>query len=273
MAEKRQCEFFVLRYVPNAVQDEFVNVGVVMVEPGAEFADVRFTRDWRRVQCLDPQVDIEMLRALENEMRRELRDNQTRDVLLRRLNDSSSNLVQISATRACLTEDPAKEIETLAKLYFEGPRPAGRSERTGRKRLYDNIDGAFKQSGVSEFIMHGIPVASYTKKGDPFKFDFGYRMGNTIKLFQAVSMKSSIDQAVLLASRYPGIAKRMSEVLLAPPLLTAVIEDDLDREQERTEFALGTLEDAQIRVAISAEMPLLAAQARTELLGAGNAPN
>jgi hypothetical protein len=72
MAEKRQFEFFLLRYVPNAVQDEFVNVGVVMVEPGADFADVKFTRDWRRVRCLDPQVDIEMLEALENEVRRDL---------------------------------------------------------------------------------------------------------------------------------------------------------------------------------------------------------
>jgi hypothetical protein len=38
-----------------------------MVEPGADFADVRFTRDWRRVRCLDPQADIEMLQALEND--------------------------------------------------------------------------------------------------------------------------------------------------------------------------------------------------------------
>ena len=50
MADLRQLEFFLLRYVPDAVKDEFVNIGVVMLEPGANgagFADVRFTRDWR----------------------------------------------------------------------------------------------------------------------------------------------------------------------------------------------------------------------------------
>jgi hypothetical protein len=66
MADRRQLEFFLLRYVPDAVKNEFVNIGLVMVEPGANgdgFADVRFTRDWRRVRCLDPQADVDMLGA------------------------------------------------------------------------------------------------------------------------------------------------------------------------------------------------------------------
>jgi len=273
MAEKRQFEFFLLRYVPNAVQDDFVTVGLVMVEPGADFADVKFTRDWRRVRCLDPQVDIEMLEALENEVRRDLQGSGTRELLLRRLNDSSSNLVQLSATKACLTEDPAKEIEVLAKLYFEGPKPAKRSGRSGRKRLYESIEGSFEQAGIGKWITRGIPVAPYTKAGDPLKFDFGYRVGNTIKIFQAVSMKASTDQAVMLASRFPAIAEGISKTLQALPLLTAVTDDDLDRAQEETQFALSMLEDVQIRVAISAEMPLLAEQARKELLATGDGLN
>ena len=36
MAEKRQLEFFLLRYVPDAVREEFVNIGVVMVEAWGE---------------------------------------------------------------------------------------------------------------------------------------------------------------------------------------------------------------------------------------------
>jgi hypothetical protein len=273
MAERRQFEFFLLRYVPDAVKDEFVNVGVVMMEPGGKFAEVRFTRDWRRVRCLDPQVDIEMLQAVENDMRRELHGNQTRDALLRRLNDASSNLIQLSATKGCLTEDPAKEIETLAKLYFEGPKLVGRSERSGRRRLYENMDGAFERSGIGELIMRGIPVSPYTKAGDPFKFDFGYRVGNTIKVFQAVSMKSSIDQAVLLAVRYPAIAEGMGKKIQALPLLIAVTEDDMDRTQDQVQFAIGMLEDAHIRVAVSAEMSLLAEEARKDLQVNGDAPN
>ncbi len=30
---------------------------------------MRLTRDWRRVRCLDPDVDIELLEALERDLR------------------------------------------------------------------------------------------------------------------------------------------------------------------------------------------------------------
>ena len=75
MAEYRQCEFYLLRYVPDAVKDEFVNLGVVLLETGAgdtAFTDVRFTRDWRRVRCLDPEADVELLESFEGELRRML---------------------------------------------------------------------------------------------------------------------------------------------------------------------------------------------------------
>ena len=68
MSERRQLEFFLLRYVPDAVKDEFINIGLVAIEAeksGDKFGEVRFTKDWRRVRCLDPQADVEMLAALD----------------------------------------------------------------------------------------------------------------------------------------------------------------------------------------------------------------
>jgi hypothetical protein len=104
MARRLQLEFFLLRYVPDAVKDEFVNIGVVMVDPGANergFADVRFTRDWRRVRCLDPQADVEMLEALEREIRGQLATTHDREALLRRLEDSFANVIQLSPVKGC----------------------------------------------------------------------------------------------------------------------------------------------------------------------------
>src|SRR6202451_1074900 len=75
MANLRQCEFFVLRYVPDVVKGEFVNIGVVLLESGEgeeTFTDLRLTRDWRRVRCIDPDADIGLLEALEQELRSKL---------------------------------------------------------------------------------------------------------------------------------------------------------------------------------------------------------
>ncbi len=230
MADLRKLEFFLLRYVPDAVKDEFVNVGVVMLESGANgegFADVRFTRDWRRVRCLDPQADVEMLEALERDIRGQLGEARDRELLLRKLDDSFSNLIQVSPTKACLAQEPAKEMETLASLYFEGPKRVGRLGSSERQRILRSMRGAFEQAGVWTSLMKDIPVAPYTKPGDPFKFDFGYRVGAEIKLFHAVSLKASVEQAIMLAARYPKIAKGMREANAVLPSLTAVVDDDL----------------------------------------------
>jgi hypothetical protein len=110
-----------------------------------------------------------------------------------------------------------------------------------------------------------VPVAPYTKAGDPFQFDFGYRVGGELKLFQAVSLKASVDAALLLAARYPRIAPVMSKVIQAEPKLTAVIDDDLDRGHESVQFVLSAMEDERIQIALAAEIPMIAEVARREL--------
>ena len=67
-ADKHELGFFLLQYMPDELKGEFVNIGLVLVGDGADagYADVRFTRDWRRVLCLDPGADLEWLQALES---------------------------------------------------------------------------------------------------------------------------------------------------------------------------------------------------------------
>ena len=268
MAEKRQLEFFLLRYVPDAVKDEFVNIGLIMLEPGvngAGFAEVRFTRDWRRVRCLDPQADVEILEALEQDIRAHLQDERDREAVLRKLEESFSNLIQLSPRKACLAAEPAKEIETLARLYLEAPKPAAVRLASGRQQILRGMRAGFEQAGIWRLLTHGIPVDVYTKPGDPFKFDFGYRVGNAIKILHAVSLKTSVDQAVTLAARYPAIASGMTQKMNASPFLTAVVDDRLDRGDRQVQFALDMMEDAQVQIAALGEIPKIAEAARREL--------
>jgi hypothetical protein len=267
MAEKRKLEFFLLRYMPDAVKDEFVNIGLVMMEPGANgggFAEVRFTQDWRRVRCLDPQADVEMLEAMEREVRGQIGGVQDREALMKRLNDSFSNLIQLSPAKGCLAEDPAREMEIMTSLYLETARIAGARTASGRQRILGTMRDAFESAGVAKF-MTAFPVAPYTKAGDPFRFDFGYRVGGEIKLFHAVSLKAGVDSAVVLAARYPKIVPVMARVTEATPTLTAVIDDDIDRGHEAIQFALSMMEEEKIRIAVAAEMPRIAEVARREL--------
>jgi len=268
MPEKRQLEFFLLRYVPDAVKEEFVNIGVVMFEPGANgngFADVRFTRDWRRIWCLDPQADVEMLQALERDIRKQIVDTHDRDLLIGKLQDSFSNTIQVTAMKGCETEEPLAEIEALARLYFEGPRPARPRKISARGHILQKMQEEFMRAGVWKQLMHAISVSKYTRPDDSFRFDFGYRVGDTIKLFHAASLKRSADTAVALASRYPRFASGILEKEKTKSLLTAVVDDDLDRNNEEIQVSLEILERAKIKIASGTDMPAIAELARQEL--------
>jgi hypothetical protein len=266
MTKKKHLEFVLLRYVADTIRQITLPIGIVMYEPGREgkFADVQFTRDWRQVRCIDPQADVEMLAALEEEIRSRLVLYDDRSEVLRQLQDSFSNVVQVSRAKACLAEDPAHEIKAMASMYLEAGKVGRIREETAHQQILASMRGSFKNEGIEKLVVP-VPVAPYTRPGDPFRFDFGYRVRDEIKLFHAVSLKASVDAAVMLAARYPKIAPVMSAKTEAGLALTAVIDDDLDRGQDRIQFALGMMEEEKIQIAVAAEMPMIAVVARREL--------
>ena len=276
MAEKRKLEFFVLRYVPDAVKEEFVNIGLVMFEPGANdggFAEVRFTKDWRRVRCLDPQADIRTLAALERDIRGQLMEVRDREGLIRRIEDAFSNLVQVSGVKGCLSDNPAEDLKLLTRLYLKkriavpqsGELEIERQRGVGKRYILGEMQHEFERAGVWKLLMHGVPISPYGHPKDPFKFDFGYRVGREIKLFHAVSMSANVDAAVLLATRYQKVAPAMAKTTGAAPTLTAVVESGLDKSRNEVAFAWEMMEESRITVAEVTEMASIAEVARVEL--------
>jgi hypothetical protein len=268
MAERTQLEFYLLRYVPDAVKGEFVNFGLMAIANGpngAELIDVRFTRDWGRVLCLDPQADLDVLSALQKEIREEIGRTRDQVTLLKKMEDSFSGLVQVSPVMPVLTEKAADaEIAEVARIFLESAKVHRTREPAGRQKILVTMRDEFEKAGVLG-LLNAVPAEPYTKKGDPFEFDFGYRFGSEIKLFHAVSMKVNVDSAVMLAARYPKIVPVMAQLTATTPLLTAVVETELDRTRSEIGFALEMMEESGIRVARTSEMAGIAEEARREL--------
>ena len=87
-SQRRTCEFQLLRYVSDAVRNEYVHIGVILREQGSQApAQVQFTRDWRRVRCLDPEADTALLEGMESELRRRFQE-EPEGKLMRLLNES-----------------------------------------------------------------------------------------------------------------------------------------------------------------------------------------
>jgi hypothetical protein len=261
----KPCEFFLLRYVPDAVKDEFVNIGVVLLD-GNGFAEVRLTPDWRRVRCLDPAADIEVLAAMEAEIRRRLRaGGEDRERILHLVRDSFSNMVQATAPQGCLTESPELEIGRLAEMYLETRRKAGQREKAGRGAILARMRDMFKSAGVWSLMKKRIAAAQYTHKGDPLKIDCGYRPNGVVRMFHATPLATDVDAAKVLAFSYPQMAEGVARVEGAKAELTAIVEDELDRNDEEVVFAIETMRRSNILVAPVSELEGLAQRARVEL--------
>ncbi len=214
MPDYKHCDCFLLRYVPDVVKQEFVNVGVVLLEEGGDgFTDVRFTRDWRRVRCLDPEVDVELLQSYEDELRRLLQSHAAevinyklplsrREWLLDVMQQSFSGTLQLAPMQGVLTESPQAELGILASTYLESERRAPQRETAGRRAIYNTMRGAFEQAGVWNFMWKDIEVARYAGNGDPLKIDCAYRPENVIQMFHAVSLATDVNAAKVLAFSY-----------------------------------------------------------------------
>ncbi len=99
MSSRLECEFLLVQYVPDPVRNEFVHVGVILREMTGRVASVRFTSDWRRVRCLDPDADTEELEGLESELRRRF-EQEPEGNLMRVLEDSLLDVGAGDAGRA-----------------------------------------------------------------------------------------------------------------------------------------------------------------------------
>ena len=269
------CEFQLLHYVPDPVRNEFVAIGVVLrtAEPSAAESglEIRFTRDWRRVRCLDPDADTALLEGLETELRQRLLHDP--DGKLRRILDESLSLnVQMTEPKAYLAESLPAGMEELMHLYVESPRKKRAEHLAGRAAIHARMRDQFDRAGVWDLMRKRIAAADYTRPGDPLRIDCGYRNGQ-VKMFHAVALEPGVEMAKVLAFSAASLRSGVERVEKSALELTAIVEPlrkiaGPDDDPERTalyRFGVETMEEHQIRVLTTADLERVASTARTDL--------
>ncbi|MGA7858249.1 MAG: DUF3037 domain-containing protein [Terracidiphilus sp.] len=272
-SERRACEFQLLRYVSDVVRNEYVYIGAILREQGShEAAEVRFTRDWRRVRCLNPDADTALLEGIESELRRRFQAEPD-GKLMHLLNESLSLNVQLTEPKAYLAESLPAGIEELMRLYVEPP-PRERGQRlSGRAAIHAKMRTEFERVGVWDLLRKRIAASDYTRLGDPLRIDVGYRPNGMIRMFHAVSLEPGVEMAKVLAFSAAGLRAGVERIEKAGLELTAVIEPAAkvgatDEEPERLEmyrFGVETMEEHQIRVLTTSDLGRVAETARREL--------
>jgi hypothetical protein len=272
MAEESQlkpCSFFLVRYVPDIVRDEGLNIGLFLYSPQEDYLDCFFTDDFRRVRAFHPQADLELLRALPEHFEQEIKERESGLAdFVREMQESYANAVQVTSPRACLTADPQAEMQNLFARYV-GVRRAAALEPDTRMRIRQRLTDALARHGVLDHpaFEKRIPAAQWTGSGDPFRFDFGYRPvqvegrpNGHVKFIHALSLKRDNDLAHVLANTLRYVREK------EPASLTAVIEGLPQAGDETALHSQRILEDAQVALQPLAGLDEYAQSIRRELL-------
>lgn len=275
---RRACEFQLIRYVPDAVRNEYVTIGAILRESAEEDqprrTEIRFTRDWKRVRCLDPDADTALLEGMESELRRRLAEEPD-GKLMRILEESLSLNVQMTEPKAYLAESVPAGMEELMRLYVEPQARERVSKLSARAAIHARMRTEFERAGVWDLLRKRIAASEYTRPGDPLRIDAGYRPNGVIRMFHAVSFEPGLETAKVLAFSAAALRSGVERVEKAELELTAIVEPAArfgatDEEPERLamyRFGVETMEEHRIRVLTTSDMERVAETARRELVG------
>ncbi len=132
---RRTLTYRVLRYTPNLIRDEWVNIGVLLEEAGGPRRRARLIEEvseLARVRRLHPTADESLLRALPAEFETQLgAPGEAGATALTKFEETLSNVLQLSPQKAVLAEDFDAELDRLYHVHVAPPPRTGRGAAFG----------------------------------------------------------------------------------------------------------------------------------------------
>jgi hypothetical protein len=242
------CTYRVLRYMPNIARDEWVNVGVVLHDPATRRLELRVVEtesELARLRRIHPAADLDVVRGMERQLRAQ-REAFGGDAgqWVAKLDDTLSNLLQLSPQRAVLTEDFEAELDRLYREQVEPVRPRATAEAAhSRTAIRARTRDVFRNTGILPRMQSNFAVEGYTYAGDPMRLDFAFRNNGTRGFVQALALDRDPAQAKALAFTGERIREKERAVEL-----TAVSDSAPRREDPRHRFVaeLLTAQDIEL---------------------------
>jgi hypothetical protein len=293
MPEERllPCAYHVVRYQPNLIRDEWVNIGVLLFIPlagplagtAAEHAPAtgqprsagRVRQRWleepadlARLRRLHPAADEDLLLRLPGEFERQFAGREMdAAAILEKFDETLSNAVQLAPRKGLLSRDPDAELDRLFREQVEPAREPrhGATEIRTRGDVRARAADFFRSEKILRLMQRGVRVEEFTAPGDPMRIDFAYRRNGTRGFVHSLALGRDPGQAKLLAYTAGAIRER-----IAKSEFLAVTERAPAHGNVRDQFISGILADSGVRVLPLPELrkwahdvaPLLRAEAR-----------
>ncbi len=244
---RKLLEYRILRYAPNLVRDEWVNIGVLLEEVDGFRREARLIQEpgeLARIRRLHPNADEALLRSLPAEFEARLGEpsDQVR-TYLEKLGQTLSNTLQFSLQTAVLAEDFDAEMDRLYRDHVAPPpRMRGGIVESTRAWIRERLRDVFRRHRLAAKLEKNIRVEEYTQPGDPLKLDYGYQNGVRGYLHSVV-LGRDLAQAKVLAYTAECIRARVPGCEF-----TAITEMEPARDNPRHQFMARVLENQDITI-------------------------
>jgi hypothetical protein len=258
---ERTCAYRILRYTPNLVRDEWLNIGVLVYDPHTGERRLRLIEEqeeYTRVGRLHPRADPSLLRALRDDL--ESRFDAARNTdghganggtadgvalqeLLRKWDDTLSNSLQLAPQKGVISSDLDGELERLYGDHVALPQAPSRVGAPGtRAQMRSYCSQVFRQARIWDRIEKSVRASEFTFPGDPMRIDYSYRRNGMRGFIHTLSVSRAPGESKGIAYTWEAIAAKS-----AHKTEFAVVTDiDLREQNDRNRFVDRTLRDAGI---------------------------
>jgi hypothetical protein len=198
--------YTLLRYVPDVVKGEFVNLGVIVLGDDGLPREARMAgeEELRRLRCLHPQADLDLIRELTGRFTADLSWPD-----LDRLREDLSNTLVLTDPKFLLAEDAWAEAETLFHQYVAAPPRDRERPAQPRLQLKERLQHRLRTEGLLDFLKP-FPVERFTAAGDRFQIDYAYTpvSNGRNKYLHVVTLDRAPHQAKALAFSFERIQRQ-----------------------------------------------------------------
>jgi Protein of unknown function (DUF3037) len=244
--DRKMFTYRILRYVPNLIRDEWVNIGVLLEDGGSAQRAIKLIEEdseFARLRRLHPAMDDSLLRGLPGVFDSEFREpSETVAAYLEKLDQSLSTALQFSPIKGVFAEDFDTELDRLYQDYVAPPaRARGGIIESTRGWIKARLNDAFRRRRVPQ-LKRGIRVEEFTQPGDPLRLDYGYRNG-VQGYIQAVALGRDTAQAKVLAYTAERVRGRIPDAEF-----TAITEIEPAPENARHQFMAKLFDEQRIAI-------------------------
>lgn len=252
--QENVCAYHLLRYVPNLVRDEWVNIGVLVFNPKTGERRLRMIEEpeeYARVRRLHPWTDESVLRRMRDHLENRVQFAESTagggiawQQVLSKWDDTLSNVLQMGPLKGVQGgHDLDMELERLYTDHVALQRTPGRIGAAGsRAALRSYCSQVFRHAQLWNRLEKSVRAEEYTFPGDPMRLDYSYRRNGTRGFVQTLSVTRSPADAKLLAYT----AQRITTKARLKTEFTAVTDVFLEANNERHTFVRDTLRDVGI---------------------------